>query len=215
MIANGILSITNDINVAAASVNANTKVLMLTESVEYNHNSPDLISGVCLLPPPAAKIAEIDGDAQRFFGMYTEYLLSDVPVDFFAIILSYLYKGGNFVLFTESDLNEAWVGVLLNHILNYYGITVAMGTVPPAYNMNFNNSNANIVYNSRNMDWKQYLLEYDANISPIPNHILEKLFYESAILPSNTDAATAVKYYNDLSVALKRSPNSEVPIAFR
>lgn len=216
MIANGTLFITNDMNLAVSSVNQNTKILMLTESVEYDHNAPDLISGVCLLPPPMAKIAENDGDAQRFYGIYTEYLLSDVPVDFFAIILSYLYKGGNFVLYTESDLSEPWVSALLNHILMYYGITTATAANPPGYDMNFNNSNANIVYNSRNMDWKQYLLEFDTTKARIPDHLLEKLYYDSGVIPhSVSNPSVAIDIFNQLSVAFKKSPNSEVPIAFR
>ena len=43
MIANGTLFITNDMNVAATSVNQNTKILMLTESVEYGEKEVQII----------------------------------------------------------------------------------------------------------------------------------------------------------------------------
>ena len=65
------------------------KIAVISEEIipGVDRCSVDVIPASCLLPPPVAKIAEIDGDAERFYSIYNEYLLSNVPVDFISIIL--------------------------------------------------------------------------------------------------------------------------------
>ena len=174
-------------------------------------NSADVIQASCLLPPPVAKMAEIDGDAERFYGIYNEYLLSDVPVDFISIILGYLHQGGNMIFYITCGLDEPWVIQLCNHIMNYYGIIIGSDDVLPGYNPAFNDSNNNIIYAGGMISPEEYLRNKSPNF-PIQPWILDLL--ESQI-PTPAYEQNPIRYYEEMSSRLKFNPESTLAVSFR
>lgn len=212
---NGSIVITNQYDMAISMINSNTKILLLCDFTDINiENNPDIISGACLLPPPIAKIAEIDGDANKFFGMYTEYLLSDIPVDFIAIIISYLFKGGNFIIFTQSSITDAWIQVFRNHFINFYGIIIGDEMHPPGYNNAFNNSNANILLETGNMSAEEYLKIYDISISEIPALQMQEISRELGFSDPNTmeEANSIIQSVNNLNIQIRNG--CVIPVRF-
>lgn len=170
----GSMYITNDPNAAIASVNQTTKCLCISDN-PIVPNSDDFIVGAVLLPPVEAKIAEIDGDAEKFFAIYSEYLLSDVPSDFISVLLGWLHKGGNLIVFVDCMIDDPWVMNFVNHLMIYYGLHLGIiGTdVQFIYDPNFNDSNNNILYSAGMITPGEYLA--NTRLPAFPDFILAKL----------------------------------------
>ena len=173
--------------------------------------SVDVIPASCLLPPPVAKIAEIDGDAERFYSIYNEYLLSDVPVDFISIILGYLHQGGNMIFYITCGVDEPWVVQLCNHFMNYYGIIIGADDVLPGYNPAFNDIINNIIYAGCMISPEEYLRNKSPNF-PIQPWILDLL--ESQI-PTSAFEQNPIGFYEEMSSRLKFNPEATLAVSFK
>ena len=173
--------------------------------------SVDVIPASCLLPPPVAKMAEIDGDAEKFYSIYNEYLLSDVPVDFISIILGYLHQGGNMIFYITCGVDEPWVIQLCNHFMNYYGIIIGADDVLPGYNPAFNDIINNIIYAGCMISPEEYLRNKSANF-PIQPWILDLL--ESQI-PTSAFEQNPIGFYEEMSSRLKFNPEATLAVSFK
>ena len=65
----------SDPNEAFYTISTGSKVIVVSEDIPIDPRDPNVIQGSCLMPPPMAMIAMIDGDAERFYEEYSEYLL--------------------------------------------------------------------------------------------------------------------------------------------
>ena len=173
--------------------------------------SVDVIPASCLLPPPVAKIAEIDGDAEKFYSIYNEYLLSDVPVDFISIILGYLHQGGNMIFYITCGVDEPWVVQLCNHFMNYYGIIIGADDVLPGYNPAFNDTINNIIYAGCMISPEEYLRNKSPNF-PIQPWILDLL--ESQI-PTSAFEQNPIGFSEEMSSRLKFNPEATLAVSFK
>lgn len=180
-IINGTIYLTNDPNAAFGSLSQNVKCLIISGEIEVNPNDNRVIVGSILLPPPEAKMAEIDGDAEQFFRIYSEYLLSDMPSDFISVLLGYLHNGGNVIILVQCDINEPWVVNLINHLMMYYGLSAGIiGTdVQFQYDVNFNDSNNNILYAAGMISSGEYLV--NTKLDVYPDFIYNKLITDIAM----------------------------------
>ena len=77
---------------------AMVKVVTLDEDNVLNRD-PSYLVGTCLLPPVDAMIAEADGNEPQYDMIYSSHLLQPYQQQFVSALLSYLYKGGSFILF--------------------------------------------------------------------------------------------------------------------
>jgi hypothetical protein len=94
----GAIYITEDINVVNTADLRTTKIIDLDEDSEMINN-PSVIKGVCLLPPPEAKIAEVDNNEQLYDMAYFNSLMENYQQHFVAALLAYLYTGGNLIIY--------------------------------------------------------------------------------------------------------------------
>lgn len=94
----GTIFITKNINVINNANLQTTKIIDLDEDGALMDNA-SIIKGVCLLPPPEAKIAEADGNEKLYDIAYASHLLEPFQQDFVAALLAYLFIGGNLILF--------------------------------------------------------------------------------------------------------------------
>jgi hypothetical protein len=157
-----------------------------------------------------AKIAEIDGDAERFYEIYNEHLLSDVPVDFISIILGLLHQGGSMIFLINCGIDEPWVMQLCNHFMNYYGITIGRDGVLAGFNIQFSDTINNIIYVSGFISPEEYLTNKSVGF-PMQPWIVEKL---SAELPLR-DMDNVYAYYEELCIKLKSKPDTRLAVRFR
>jgi hypothetical protein len=207
----GNLYIMSDVRNALLAAEADgCKIAVISEEPILDTNSSFAVSGTCLLPPPMAKIAEIDGDAERFFELYDEYLLSDVPVDFISVILGLLHQGGSMIFLISCGIDEPWVAQLCNHFQNYYGITIGSDGVLPWFDTRYTDVVNNIIYISGFISPQEYLANKTIRYQMQP-WILDKL---SAELPLRGTEG-GFEYYEDLCLKFKQFPNSNLAVRFR
>jgi hypothetical protein len=206
----GNLYIMNDVRNALLAAEAdNCKIAIISEEPILDPNSSFVVTGTCLLPPPIAKIAEIDGDAERFYEIYNEHLLSDVPVDFISIILGYLHQGGNMIFLINCSEDEPWVVQLINHFRNYYGIIIGSDGVLPGFDMRFSDSINNILLMGRMISAQEYLTNKNIGF-PMQPWIIEELQLQ---VPLRDNEQDIYGRYEEMCIGLK--PNHILAATFR
>lgn len=176
----GGIVISDDPNLINAVMLPNSRILSMDETGIFDPNSPLVIQATCLLPPPEALMAEIDGRATDFSYIYTNYLMSDVVMEFMAVVLSSIYMGYQLILYAPSSSDSIWISVLINHFVTIYGLTpgtIGQITTPCIYNDNFNTYNSEILYAVGVMDGITFLTLHSYQ-APIPKPILDKLVRE-------------------------------------
>lgn len=203
----GTIYIFNDMNSAYATINNGSKIIVMSEEIPVDQNDPNIISGTCLLPPPMAKMAEIDGDAERFYELYSEYLLSDVPVDFISVILGFLHKGGNISIMVNCGLDEPWLNTFVNHFMMYYGVNIGSAMVQFAYNPAFDDCINGILYSSGIETPYEYLANHTPGV-PIPDYEVMQLQSQLNYITTNPQ-----KDFNDIALGLKTNPNATLAIS--
>ena len=88
--------------------------------------APDIIGGTILLPPIEAKIAEADGDEQLFDNIYVNYLQSPAVKQYIAALMSYVYRGGNLILFLPDLEYTNTFNKLLLFVYQLYGVHIGI-----------------------------------------------------------------------------------------
>ena len=203
----GSIYIYNDIEGAFNTIANGAKLIVMSEEIPFDKYDPNIISGTCLLPPPIAKMAEIDGDAERFYELYSEYLLSDVPVDFISVILGFLHKGGNITMLVCCDINEPWLCAFINHFMMYYGLNLGSIVSPFSYNPAFDDCINGILYSSGIETPYEYLYNHTPGI-PIPDYELTQLQSQLSYITMNPQMD-----FNDFSISLKNNPTATLAIS--
>lgn len=207
MMINGPIYIATGIN-NAFNVFANSKIAVLSEENILNIDDPNVIMASCLLPPPAAKIAEIDGDAEMFYQIYSEYLLSDVVVDFISVILGFLHMGGNLVFLITCDISEPWVLQLMNHFQMYYGILAGTATTPFGYDPSYDDCINDILISADIISPYEYLANRTIG-RPVNDYILfEKL-------NPGLETELNVSDIDQISMSLKANPQATLAVSFK
>lgn len=208
MMINGSIYLYTDPNAAFQTVANGAKLIIMSEEIPFDPNDPNLISGTCLLPPPIAKIAEIDGDAERFYQIYSEYLLSDVPVDFISVILGFTHQGGNISILVNCGLDETWLVHFMNHMMMYYGISIGTFMMPFLYNAQFDDCINGILYSSGIEQPYEYLMNHTPGV-PFPDHEIMQLQSQLNYITRDPQ-----KDFNDISAALKSNANLTLAVSF-
>ena len=204
----GSMYIFNDPNAAFNTIASGSKVIVMSEDIPVNENDPNMIPGTCLLPPPIAKIAEIDGDAERFYELYSEHLLSDIPVDFISVILGFLHKGGNISILVNCGLDETWLNYLVNHFMMYYGINIGNFMLPFSYNPAFDDCINGILYSANIEDPIEFLVNHTTGV-PFSDYELMQLQSQLHYYTLNPQ-----KDFNDLSAGFKMNTSATLAVSF-
>lgn len=118
-----------------AKLNGMTKIISLDED-DILMDSKDIIGGTCLLPPIEAKIAEADGNEQLYDSIYCNHLLLPFQQQFIAALISFLYKGGNLILFLPEIGYNNTSNKLVEHLYRIYGIHPGIIDDPNPQNAN-------------------------------------------------------------------------------
>lgn len=183
---------------------SNIKVLGLDEFDKYlNYSNPNAIKSTCLLPPPEAVMAEIDGDRDKFVWQYKSYLGSETVQEFMDVILVLLYSGGNAVLFApEISEDSIWINVLLEAIMELYGIRVGLSeSMIFNYNIMYDDANSRRIYMLGYMDPYEFLTIYNAILDP---EIVYKLYRD--LMPFVNPPMTIEAHLEELRQQLKLRP---------
>lgn len=110
------------------------KVLMITEDEDPRlQYIPSKITASILLPPYGALSDELDGMLDRSRAKYYQYLSSQEPSEFIAVLMAATVQGINIGLYFGdqlSDLKFPWV--FLDYLAAYKGLTVGYRNGMPA-----------------------------------------------------------------------------------
>ena len=215
MILKGNILITADKNIIFQALQANDpglKILSLDEDNTLGFEDERIIKATVLLPPIDAKIAELDGDEQKYDIIYSIHLQTDPVKQYMAGILAFLYNRGRLLLYyPDQEYNNTKIK-LLSFIMALYGIHIGiLGDPNPDnatcyYDANLEYIQLDLIYQfTRIIDWRGYLIMYPIEY-PIPDQVLNILFIE--IRPYGKDFEERMKEIDRLRSRLKQNPNT-------
>lgn len=148
MLIKGSLYYTNNPAIVQQVLHDNGFVITLEEGGSmFDLNLPNISAGTILLPPPEAFMAAIDGNEQAAIGLYRNKLLSDVCMNFIAVMLCSLSNGKNLLIFAPQSTDGVinfFMNMLISLFMELFGIKIGTDTVQFAYANNYF-SEANII----------------------------------------------------------------------
>lgn len=194
-----------------APLMSGTKIINLDEDgVLMEHES--IIGGTCLLPPIEAKIAEADGNEQMYDLIYANHLLEPFQQQFISALLSYLYKGGNLILFLPELGYTNTMQKLIFHIWDKYGVHIGIiGDMNPQVANCYYDDKCipiwlNMIYSARVISYKEYLYMYPLD-AVIQNHqVIEELINE--ISPLGESINDKLVYIDRLRKLIHQKPET-------
>lgn len=115
-----------------------------------------------LCAPPSAIYKDIDGDHEGFVNEYTEYLNSSSVTDFIALVLAFMHRGGNVLLYIPSYTEDSiWVNTLLINLLDRFGILAGMSEDKSfSYNPEYDAIIADVIYTYGYISVFDYISSY-------------------------------------------------------
>ena len=196
-------------------VNTLTRIISLDED-DILPESPVIIGGTCLLPPPTAKIAEADGNEALYDQIYAEHLLAPFQQEYMAALLSFLMIGGKLVIFFPQVGVDNTFDKLFNFILRLYGIHVGVLDSTQErvkacwYDNNHYTQWMDLIYlYTGQINPYQYLIGYPYN-SPIDNRIMMRLLAD--LRPYGTSINEQIEVIKSLRKQLQINPNITLPV---
>ncbi len=163
--------------------NSNTKIVSLDEDGVLAE-APNILVGTCLLPPIEAKIAEVDGNKGLYDTIYSNHLLQPFQQQFIAALLSYLYKGGNLILFLPELGYNNTKEMLIYEMFKLYGIHIGLigDQNPQVANCYYDESCIpiwlNSIYSVSAISPIEFLIMYPTDAMLNNNVIIQKLVKE-------------------------------------
>ena len=182
------IEIVNDFPITPMS-----RIINLDEDDILPKNNQYIIGGQCLLPPIEAKIAAAAGNEAAYDEHYRKTLTNPYNQTFMAALISFLYKGGNLLLFLPELGYSLTCDKLIERVLRIYGIQIGKigyesneyhkiteSELHCFYDANYTPMWLDMVYLSGVISPYEYLLEYPIgmNLGNGNPEIIEKLIMD-------------------------------------
>lgn len=216
MILKGTIYITDNPEVVYNTPLNISRIVSLDEDGILQDNNNAFIGGTCLLPPLEAKIAEVDNNEFQYDQFYQSHLLDPYQQQFIAALVSYLYKGGNLVLFLPEIGYTNTRDKLIQHMWLLYGIHIGIiGAEDPMQANCYYDERCtviwlNMIYTSRVMSAKEYLfmLPEDALLNNMT--VISELIDE--LHPIGDSINDKIKTLNHYRESIKINPNANLAL---
>ena len=183
----GDISFTDNINFVQdiiVSPISDIKIISLEEVSTLPLDSPNVLAGATLLPPIEAQIAAADGDEPLFDEIYFEYYNTPTVVEYVSAIITYLYRGGSFVLFYPDD-EPTLKGKFLDMMWKRYGIMIGeVGIRESQYDMSCTPIWLESIYNIGGISALDLLYLYPLE-APIQDRLIYRLIMELSPVGEN------------------------------
>lgn len=207
----GTIYITEDIDIInSIPYNGNTKIVSLDED-GILPESDHILVGTCLLPPIEAKIAEVDGNKSLYDTIYSNHLLLPFQQQFISALLSYLYKGGNLILFYPELGYTNTKEMIIYEIFKLYGVHIGMigSQDPRVANCYYDESCVpmwlNSIYSVSAISTYEFLYMYPLDAALNNNVIIRKLVKD--MNPFGENFNDQVAYIHDFHKKIHSNPN--------
>lgn len=125
----GTVYITDNLNIVMNVPDNSVRVIALDEGEFLNPNDPNVIVGSCLLPPPEALIAEVDGDEDLYNLHYMTHFNNPYNQQFIAALIGALYQGTSLLLFTPKIKDNFTIVKLREMFWGFFGIKIGIAGV--------------------------------------------------------------------------------------
>ena len=211
----GNIYITDNINVIRNSNLSLIKVIVMDDDFDDQYMTKDMIMGTILLPPIEAKIAEVDGDEQKYDYIYSGYLLNPEVERYISAIIAFLYKGGSLMLYINDMDYTNTKKKFVQLMYKLYGIHIGIieENNPQDSNCYYDDACApmwmNLIFLADVIYPEEYLYNYPINAS-IPNNIMNKLM--DIMKPLGDSINDRIKYIENYRARLRVIPNLEIPV---
>jgi hypothetical protein len=211
----GTIYITNREDIVYQADLRSTRIISLDEDGILKENNA-IIGGTCLLPPIEAKIAEADGNEAAYDQYYSAHLLSPFQQQFVAALLSYLYRGGNLILFLPELGETSTCSKLVFHIFGLYGVHIGLigDPNPQVANCYYNEKCVpiwlNMIYESHVITAREYLYQYPVDAIITNKKVMNDLIIE--INPYGASYQDKVNYILRLHKLIHKNPNVQSAI---
>ena len=213
----GQIYITDDVNVVYQfPIGPMNKIINLDEDDILPENN-SIIGGTCLLPPINAKIAEADGDERSYDTFYIDHLQAAYQQQFIAALLSFLYKGGNLLLFLPELGYTNTRDKFVQFMYALYGIHIGITNHPnPQMSMCFYDQTAipiwlNLIYSARVINGIEYLTLIPENADILNNpQVVDMLMSE--LRPFGLNLNERLNSLVSIHKALHKNANVITPI---
>lgn len=217
MLLKGNIYITSNIHVIENTDLSRTKIINLDEDNIIEVSSRDMIGGTCLLPPIEAKIAEVDGDEQKYDMIYTDYLLQPFQQQFISAIIAFLYKGGCLILYLPDFDYTNTTKKLVQIMYQLYGIHIGIIDCegdPILANCYYDEKCMpiwlNLIYTAGVISPEEYLIQYPIDAQLNNERVIGKLL--SDIRPLGNTYNERLKTIERFRRNLHKNPKMEIPI---
>ena len=183
MVLKGTIFITDNINVIRETPIDNFHRIVSLDEDGALPDANNIIPGTCLLPPMEAKIAEADGDERKYDMIYSNYLLEPFQYEFVSALLSYLYIGGNLILFLPEIGYSNTRDKLIYFMYSLYGIHIGIvGNPNPQLGNCYYDDRCipmwlNMIFLARTISPRDYLINYPVD-APITDQNVMNLLIE-------------------------------------
>ncbi|MBR6289213.1 MAG: hypothetical protein IKR19_07760 [Acholeplasmatales bacterium] len=216
MILKGTIYITDNPEVIYNTPLNVTKIISLDEDGILQDKNNTFIGGTCLLPPMEAKIAEVDNNEVLYDQFYQSHLLDPYQQQFIAALISYLYKGGNLVLFLPEIGYTNTRDKLIQHMWLLYGIHIGIiGAEDPMQANCYYDEKCvvmwlNMIYTSKVISAKEYLfmLPEDALLNNMT--VISELIDE--LHPLGDSINDKINTLNHYRKSIKINPNANLAL---
>lgn len=211
----GNIYITDNFNVIKNSNLSLIKVIILDDDFEETYMTKDMIIGTILLPPIEAKIAEVDGDEQKYDYIYSSYLLKQDVERYISAIIAFLYKGGSLMLYINDMEYTNTKNKFVQLFYKLYGIHIGIieSQNPQEANCYYDNTCLpmwlNLIFLSDVIYPEEYLFKYPIDAA-IPDNIMNKLM--DIMKPLGDTINDRIKTIENYRSRLKVIPNLEIPM---
>lgn len=191
----------------------NTKIISLDESNSIPLEHPNVIGGICLLPPIDALIAEADGDEELYNQYYYDHFTNPSVEQFVAAVVILLMSNINLLVYIPEIDQTNTAKKLMEMFWRRYGIGMGVmsNTIQKSHNYDYSASPIwlGFAIKSNVISCRDYLYAYPIDCS-IPDDILQYIIMDiSPLGDSYTDKAN---YIYSLVYKLKEKPNLIIPI---
>lgn len=199
----GTLFITTDINMAQQLIYT-SKIVIIGESDQHTSQILNGIGGSILLPPYAAMMAQMDGNADQFYNQYYLHLYTKEPQEFIATILRALMIGTNIVLYCSEDEFKLCGQFLLQFLQRDFGIVVGTPNNPFYFDPSYIPAICTLLYINDLIKVDELFMLYPDNV-PINDIILPKLVEELHPVVDVQSTQGYLNYFNNLNHRVKQN----------
>lgn len=162
-----------------------TRIINMDEDGNLSNNGANILAGTCLLPPVEAKIAEADGNERAYDEFYTIHLLEPNQQQYLSALVSFLYKGGELLIYLPDDGFENTKEKFIFNINKLFGIHIGNveGKTEEEKCCYYDESCLpiwlNMVYSAKVISAREYLTVYpvdaELNNQPVLNQLIEEI----------------------------------------